>query len=731
MKQQQWYVWLAVVLVCSPLFGKQKSGEPVEHVDPFIGTGKSVAPTRWGIYGGTYPGAVAPFGLVQVTPETRATGDAVGYISPDSTIRYFTFLGHQSGYPNGSTGYFPVMPVGAGQECDSIWENVPFRRSTEHATAGYYTVELERPRVRVECTATQRVGVCRFTMRDTGSFAVLFPATDSLEIGERGFAGRYAYVAYRAEFSTALESVKRVARGLLVTFRDRHVHEVEMKVAFSLHGIRQAGANLIAEVPDLKFDAVREQTRRIWNGYLQRCEVEGGTKKERTVFYTALYHALLLPHVVSDAGAERTTYAGFSPWDTYHTLHPLQALICPDETGDMVASLVQTAVRTGRLFRGPMAGNHAVAIVLDAYRKGIRSYDAAQAYEGVRRTVSTPGRRQQDMGSYIAHGYVPARYPESVSRTLDYAYDDWVAGEFARDLGKTEESAFFLERSLGYRHLFNADRRLMMARDTLGAWVPFGGYQEGDIWSVSWCVQHNIQDLINMMGGRHQFTTNLDSVFVGGRYLHDNEPPMHYAYLFNYAGAPWRTQYHVREIMDRSYGTGPGGIPGNDDLGSLSSWYVFSAMGLYPVCPGEPSYNIGTPLFEKTTIHLRNGHDLVIRADGASGERRYISAASLNGARHDRPWFRHSDIVDGGLLRLTMRSMPDTTWGAGIDAAPLSLTTGSPAFAVSDLSVKPVTVYPHEEVPVTVRVQNTGARGALGLHLYVDGSSIARAMGDA
>jgi hypothetical protein len=551
--------------------------------------------------------------------------------------------------------------------------------------------------------------------------AVLFPATDSLQVGPRGFEGRYGYIAYRAEFSAGLEAVKPVARGLLVTFRDQRLRDVTVKVAFSMHGPARARANLLAEVPGMQFDAVHERTRGEWNRYLQRCEVEGGSAQERTVFYTALYHSLLLPHVVSDADADRTVYAGFSPWDTYHTLHPLQTLICPDETGDMVASLVQTAERTGRLFTGPMAGNHAVAIILDAYHKGVRSFDPGRAYDAIRKTVSTPGRRQQDMGAYLARGYVPAHYAESVSRTLDYAYDDWVAGEFARDLGKSEESAFFLKRSFGYRYLFHAERRLMMARDTLGAWVPFGGYQEGDIWSVSWCVQHNVQDLINLMGGRRQFAAALDSVFMGGRYLHDNEPPMHYGYLFAFAGMPWRTQYHVREIMDRFYGTGPGGIPGNDDLGSLSSWYVFSAMGFYPVTPGDASYTIGTPLFEKTTIHLRNGRDLVVRADGVSGTNRYIRSATLHGAAHERPWFRHSEIAEGGQLVFTMSDRPDTTWGARPDAAPPSMTSGSPRFTVSDVQVKLTTVRPHEEVPVTVSVRNAGARGTLGLSVHVDG----------
>jgi hypothetical protein len=434
----------------------------------------------------------------------------------------------------------------------------------------------------------------------------------------------------------------------------------------------------------------------------------------------------------------------------------LITLLDPVAEGEMIASVLTEYDRTGWLATGNMLGNHNVELILDSYIKGVRNFDIAKACEAIRKSLLDAPYARRDMALYNSLGYVPASRVNSVSQTLEFAYSDWAASTFLQIAGATTvpstagtpaavpspagtpaslaaSADTLLRRSYNYQNVYDPTTGFMRARaEGPSSSFTDGGYCEGTEWTYSWYVPHDVRGLINLMGGATAFSDKLSTCFEKGYYVHDNEPPLHYAYLFDFSGQPWKTQEWARHIAETSYSDVPGGLPGNDDLGALSSWYVLSAMGLYPVTPGRPVYEIGSPVFPACIIHLPNGRDFTIRAPASSARNKYISAATLNGRNYQRPWISHNDILAGGTLTLEMKPIPNKTWGASPEDAPPSMTTGHPDFSVGAPTISfPAASPPSVSIPAvdagqtvewSCRISNHGsAAGSLRLDILVDG----------
>jgi len=696
--------------------------EPVDYVNPFIGTGKYCGPSKWDTYGGTYPGAVAPFGMVQITPETRNSGIPAGYVYGDSMIYWFSLLGHNSGFPSGSAGFFKIMPDCVADGGGKSEKGAAFNRQEEQASPGFYAVRLENG-IKIEATVSQRSGFLRFTYpRSEAANLHLWDIREILERSEISISGKAGGWYFKMLLSQSFQKLNQDDNRISLSFSlpDTAPRQILVRVGFSMQSVEKAADNLDAEIPDWNFEQAREKVWQQWSDYLSQIEVEGGTERQQTIFYTALYHSLLLPCISSDVASEEADYDSFSPWDTFRTLHPLLTLLHPEMQGSMMSYLLRSSRQSGRFPHWAMSGNHIIAVLLDSYAKDIEGFDPEEAYARVRRIVLDENPHDPVMSSYLRLGFVPSSIPSSVSQSLEFAYDDWAASEFALLLGKTVDYQVLAQRAFNYRHSFNPSPRLMMPKLEDGSRSDLGGFEEGDAWDYTWFVPHNIQDLINLMGGRRAFTEQLKRIFSQGHYLHDNEPPLHCAYLFNYAGEAWRTQKWVRHILDSKYSTEPGGFPGNDDLGSLSSWYVFSAMGFFPVCPGRPIYAIASPIFSKVTIHLENGKNLQISAAKVSGENIYIQSASLNGKPLGKAWLEHSELAAGGSLEFLMGAQPNKTWANSKDVVLPSLTTDEPQFTVGAMTLSASQIKPHELLTVTVPLTNAGALGTKELRLSVD-----------
>ena len=686
------------------------SDEPVSYVNPFIGTGNAIRPSIWESNGGTYPGASLPFGMVQVTPEN--------YRYDSDHITAFSLINHTSGYPKGSSGDFFIMPLVGNSDGGTSSQ---YSHQQESASAGYYAVRLLDYDVLAELTATTRTGLLKFTFPESDQSAILLSDLDTATIaGDDHITGSSGGFYYSAKFTKTFRTVDKGAHQLRLGFVTKHQEVIMVKVGFSKTSAEQAINNRQREIADWNFTRIKTAAARIWNRQLKRITIKGATAEQKTLFYTALYHVFLDPHIVSDVDSTVTRYSELSPWDTFRSKHPLLTLLEPERQKDMVLSALEHYRQTGQLDVGPMTGSHNVAIIADSYVKGITGIDDGQAYHAMSAALLKPPYARADIAQFLQHGFVPSQSSYSVTKTLEYAYDYWAMAQMAKALGNTAEQRSLMHKAKQYRALFNPESRFMTAKTLSGRWSK-GGYREGDKWAYNWFVPHDIQGLINLSGGDEAFSHLLQRNFAEGHYVHDNEPPMHQAYLFNYAGKPWLSQYWVSQLRQREYASAPGGLPGNDDLGALSAWYVFSALGFYPVTPASPTYVIGSPAFEQVTVHLHNGKTLQIRADNVSRENVYIRSLAINGRTWSNTWIRHSDLLAGGQWRFSMGGKPDKLWGTSAGSRPPSLTTQKPSFVVSNLQLSSGTVGADQQLEAAVSVDNQGkADGSVRLDLYVD-----------
>lgn len=527
--------------------------------------------------------------------------------------------------------------------------------------------------------------------------------------------------------------------GAYVNYITSENEVIQVKVGISYTSIEQARLNMDTEIPGWNFDRIKENAERIWNRELGKIEVkpnkadaEDYNKHKLTTFYTALYHALLFPAAFCDVdgkymgmdnqvhSAEGFTYlSDFSLWDTFRAEMPLLTLIAPERNNNAVNTMIAqyeqggwlpTPQQFGNSYTNDMIGDHPVVAILDAWQKGIRNYPIEKAYEAVRKNaMETPPADHRSHGRvgltcYLKYGYLPYdEVRESVSRTLEYAYNDWCMAQLAKVLGKTTDYQMFLDRSKNYKKVMDTLTGFARPKDTHGNWLdPFDptfigqkkerNYTEANAWQYTWFVPHNVQGLIDVIGGKTQFIQKLDSLFnmtseikaaaadaTGriGQYAHGNEPSHHIMYLYNYAGVPWKTQNMIRKATSELYSDNPAGLCGNDDMGQMSAWYILSTMGFYPVTPGQNVWVIGSPEFSKVTLHLDKAYydasKLVIKTRDNSKDNKYIQSATLNGQPLNSPWFSQEVIKKGGRIIYEMRPTPNKSWGNGRDVAPPSL----------------------------------------------------------
>lgn len=492
-------------------------------------------------------------------------------------------------------------------------------------------------------------------------------------------------------------------KRIIASFKMHDGDELLMKIALSTTGVKGAYGNLNAELPGWDFDQVCEAAKKDWNSYLSRIDVKG-TDEEKTNFYTSFYHALIQPNEISDVDGQYRNaadsivtahggkfYSTFSLWDTYRAAHPFYTIMVPERVDGFVNSLIEQSDVQGFLpiwgLWGKenycMIANHGVSVVAEAYAKGFKGFDAEHAFQAIKKTQTVSHPLKSNWESYMKYGYFPTDITEaeSVSSTLESVYDDYAAADMAKRMGKDEDAAYFAKRADFYKNLFDPTTKFMRPRKTDGTWKsPFnpsqvghsesvgGDYTEGNAWQYTWHVQHDIPGLIELFGGEKPFLDKLDSLFTVklettqadvtgliGQYAHGNEPSHHVAYLYALAGHPERTQELIREIFDTQYRPLPDGLCGNDDCGQMSAWYMFSAMGFYPVNPVSGQYVFGAPQLPEITLHLANRKTFTVKAENLSKEHKYVDSITLNGKPYTKNYISHQDIINGGTLVYKMR----------------------------------------------------------------------------
>ncbi len=698
-------------------------------VDPFVGTDGT---------GHTFPGASVPWGMVQLSPDTRTQGwDACsGYHASHRTILGFSHT-HLSGTGIGDLGDVLLVPTTGLLQLDPGPEEDPasgyrsaFRAGTERAAPGWYRVLLEDHGIDAEVTATERCGMHSYRFLPGSKPNVLIDLRHGIQdqtleasaeiIGDReitGFRRSRGWAADQTVFFVARFSEPVRESGLRV---DGEVREgaregrgrdvvafarfdrpedgrLLVKVGISFRSVEGARRNLDAEIAGFDFDGVRARAEARWREALSPVEVRGGSEHDARVLATALYHAFLAPCLASDVG-EPDDFHVFSLWDTFRALHPLLSLVAPERNSAFVASMLRWHERTGRLPVWSLAGNetdcmigyHAIPVIADAWAKGDRSFDGDRALDAM---LASARGDLAGLRWYRELGYVPSdRENESVSKTLEYAYDDACIARMARDLGREDVAAEFARRAKGWAHLLDPETGFFRARRN-GDWLePFdprevsAAYTEANAWQYSFFAPHDVESLMAAHGGPEPFTARLDALFAEpsettgceqlditgriGQYAHGNEPSHAVAFLYAYAGRPDRVAERVAAIR-RLYGTGRDGLCGNDDCGQMSAWHVLAALGLYAPDPAEPTWLIGTPLFPEARVRLGGGRTLVIRAEGVSEKNVHVRSATWNGKAITRAWLAHAEIAGGGTLALTMGDAP-SDWGTRPEDRPRS-----------------------------------------------------------
>jgi predicted alpha-1,2-mannosidase len=719
-------------------------------VNPFIGTGG---------HGHTYPGASRPYGMMQLSPDTRLEGwdGCGGYHYSDSLIYGFSHT-HLSG--TGVPDYCDLllMPFTGAVKWKNKEYASPFSHKNEKAHAGYYAVKLDKHNIMAELTTSVRSGMHQYTFAPgTTEGRVLIDLQHRDEVLEsslevvneyelRGVRRSkswttnqhfYFYIRFEkpmAGFGLAQNDAERqgskTASGKNVKgwFGFSLGGQTALRVKVGISGVSMANAklNLDAEIPAWDFAGLLRQSEQAWNTELGKIAVKGGTANDRTIFYTALYHATLSPNVYTDVNGEYrgtdlqvhkadgfTNYTVFSLWDTHRALHPLLSIIDRGRTLDFVKTFLKQYQQGGMLPVWELSGNetfcmigyHAVPVIVDAWQKGIRDFDQALALEAM---TSYANSNRFGLPHYRRLGYLPNDLEsESVSKTVEYAYDDWCIAQFAKWTGRTDVADTFMRRALSYRNLYDATTGHLRGR-VQGLWYsPFkpgevnNFYTEGNSWHYSFSAQQDISGLMGLHGGDTAFLKKLELLFTTkeamtgrdqadvtgliGQYAHGNEPSHHIAYLFNYAGKPWRTQELVHRICKAFYTNAPDGLIGNEDCGQMSAWYVLSAMGFYPVTPGSGVYAMGTPLLDEVTISLENGRTFTIKANGRTDKNFYVQAATLNGKTYPATWLSHDDIAKGGALVLKMGSTPNIQRGMTKKDRPVSVIPDVPFVQVPAL----------------------------------------------
>ena len=673
------------------------------------------------------------------------------------------------GHRNGTAGL--LMPTGGNVTTDQKGWVSYYDHDNEICTPYYYSVWLEDPDINLEFTVAEKSVFYQilWNRKEKKNLMIAVTTIGSINVIDRNTVEGYeiyhnkvkVFFCLKADKSFSSDfirdSVNNSASGIsgmegnnpvvALTFDVPEKVKTGIKLGISFISAKQARKNLNADIPDWDFDLLKEKGRRKWNDVLGKIEIKGGTKDQKTVFYTALYRNYERMVNISEDGQY---YSGYDDtlhydndtsffvddwmWDTYRASHPLQAIINPEAEGFKIQSFVRMFEQGGWMPSFPilfgdnpcMNGHHSAAIIADAYFKGIRNFNVQKAYEGLKKNAMEAtmlpwrnGPKCSLDSFYLDNGYYPALnqgeaetvdnvHPfekrQAVAITLGHSYDDWSFAQLARALNRDSDYKYFLERSRNFTNLFNPETGFFVPRTSDGSWVKdfdpkFSGglgnrdyYDENNGWTYLWDVQHDIKGLIDLLGGREEFIKRLDQLFIEplgkwkpdylqqmpdatgqvGQFVMGNEPSLHIPYLYNYAGSPWKTQKRVRALLDTWFTNSPFGIPGDEDGGGLSAFVVFSSMGFYPVTPGIPAFNIGSPVFTEVSLKLQNGKIFKVFAKASSKQNKYIQNATLNGKQWNKPWFSWDDIKEGGELVLEMGSKPDYIWGSDVSDAPPS-----------------------------------------------------------
>ena len=697
-----------------------------EYVNPFIGTGG---------HGHTYPGATTPFGMVQLSPDSRLEGwdGCGGYHYSDSIIYGFSHT-HLSGTGVSDYGDILLMPTTGELRLNNGSDGNPGYRSSfshknEIAKAGFYQVLLDDYSINTELTTSKRVGFHKYTFPSEETAQVIIDLehrdklldykieiVDSNTIKGIRYSDNWAreqkvhfYMKFSHSFKEKTFNNKKTVVGLSF---GKLKNSLLVKVGISAVSTDGAKTNLQTEIPHWDFEKTKEETNEIWEKELRKIFVESKSKEQKEIFYTALYHSFLAPNIYTDTDGNYTGtdlkkhhtednhYTIFSLWDTFRATHPLFTLVQQEKTNEFIRTFLRQYKQGGRLpiwelaanYTGCMIGYHAIPVIVDAYVKGLRNYDVDLALKAMIHSASS-----DDLGLswYKKNGFISASdEPESVSKHLEYSYDDWCIAILADSLKEKEISKIFYERGQYYKNLFDPKTGFFRAKKSHSWFAPFYAeevnfnYTEANAWQYSLFVPQDINGHIEIMGGANKYEQHLDNMFNAssvtsgreqpdvtgliGQYAHGNEPSHHMGYLYNYVGSPHKTQEIINKIMTSQYSTAPEGLSGNEDCGQMSAWYVLSAMGFYSVTPGLDYYTIGTPLFEKVSLNLENGNKFLIKANKVSKKNIYIQSATLNGIDFNQSFIYHKTIIDGGELIFKMGPSP-SKWAA--ESIPLSKIT--------------------------------------------------------
>lgn len=722
---------LCMGLACTPAPQEKVEEDLIGYTNPMIGTDFT---------GNTYPGAQVPFGMVQLSPDNGLPGwDRIsGYYYPDSTIAGFSHT-HLSGTGAGDLYDISFMPVTnpykTGAEPLGIYSS--FSHNDESASAGYYRVLLKDYNINVELTATERCGIQRYTFPEAESSIFLnlkkamnwdFTADSHIEIVDsctiRGYRHSWGwspkqYIYFQTRFSRPFDAFQldttaittkdkgRIGTAVIARFDFKTKQNEEILVTTALSGtsMEAAARNLEAEAPKDDFDFYMKQAQENWTKELAKIEVTSDDADKKTIFYTAMYHAMLAPTIYSDVDGSYfgpdgqvhqaegwTNYSTFSLWDTYRASHPLFTYLQPERVSDMIQCFLHFYEQNGALplwnlygwETDMMIGYHAVPVIVDAYLKGIGDFDPVKALEACVTTANRDDYRS--IGFYKEKGYVASDHENwSMSKTMEYAYDDYCIARMAEAMGEKEIADEFYRRSQNYRNVFNPETSFMQPRDSKGNFIPnydpeayIEDICESNGWQYYWSVAHDIDGLIELTGGEARFAERLDSMFTYettdksklpifstgmiGQYAHGNEPGHHVIYLYNRVKQPWKTQQYAAQVMHTLYKNTPDGICGNEDCGQMSSWYVFSAMGFYPVDPISGQYEIGSPIFPEVKMYLANGKTFVVRAENVSDENIYIQSVTVNGQPYNKSYITHEMIMQGDTIHFVMGNKPGPVW---------------------------------------------------------------------
>lgn len=739
----------------------------LKYINPFIGTGGGGF-----AQGNTVVGAAMPFGMVKAGPDTQGKvgrmgfAHCAGYWYEDKFIEGFSHM-HMEGTGVADYGNILLIPTAGMDETktDEKGYGSSYSHEKETAKPGYYSVNLNKHGIKAELTASEHGAIHRYTFPTEAKDNAVVIIDPSHALGN-GFSkgvkieinpekneisgyginagdfvgeGRAFTVYFSAAFDAPFKESGVWEKGKL--FPGEKAYEkkenklragayfqfdissgepvVEARVGISFISAEQAKLNRGAELKNKSFEQVRKEAEKAWENVVRLVDVEGGTEKQKTIFYSALYHAFMMPTLFTDVNGKYVGldgqvhetenfryYTEFSLWDTYRTAHALYELLSPDIQRDMLVTLVTMMKQGGILPRWPLAdsetscmiGSPANMVFAESVLKGIRDFDVNAAYEGMKQQADAPpppgseGSGRDDIAECLKYNYCPAdKAGSSVSKTQEYAYADFALAQIAKHLGKKDDYNAYIERSKWYKNLWDEKTQFFRGKTTDGKWADEGNfypseplqphYTEGNAWQYLFFVPFDVPGLISLFGSPDAFFKKLDEFFdnsvkfpakimKSGKtkiampdfyYWHGNEPDMHASYMYALAGRPGRGAKWIRWVMDTKYTDGPDGLNGNDDGGTLSAWYVFSAMGIYPLA-GTDVYLIGSPAFEKSVVHLKGEKDFVILAEGASEQNMYIQSATLNGKPLNVPWFKHSAIANGGTLHLKMGSSP-SEWG--------------------------------------------------------------------